>query len=674
MESVIISANKKDEQLSNVTVPVTLITSDQIERSGEVQLINVLRATTGINISSGHVEGNGIQLQGLSPKYTLILVDGAPILGSSIAYSPDLSSLIGTDNIKQIEIIKGPTSSIYGSEAMAGVINIITKSISKNKQLSTSLRYGRFNTINVNVQGHYYRENKYGIYTDINFFKTANYVANPEMNGKESPFDNYGLLNKLSYEVIPKLKANINSRLNIKHQDYISRYKRHIQPIYYNLLDWSITPTITYDITEELSVKLSINSNIYSYNDKQGPSVKSPKGHTEKFTHGSFEREISFSYKLNNTDHIIYGIGSNNQRIIESDEELKDIPDFSNSFVYGQYSTNLFERLNLVLGARFNNHKSYGMQFNPKASFKLDITEQISLKASIGRGFRSPSIKQLYENSMAPWHAFVGVAKLERVIEGFISQGRINRSALDKEYDEIIKYKGKLKPEHSIGINAELSYRPTNSISLQLELFRTDLSNMIDATRIGSLNPSPNIISYTNTGEIFTEGIIFNSNYDLNDNITISGGYQYLTAKSKKDLERLRKKEILSKKTPSEEGTVVKEEKYGGLKGRAKHSGNAKIFIRDIMYGVSANIVAQYTGKIGMTPRTNFNNIIDDEKEYSKPFTLVNAGISKTFLEGKLKLLLDIDNVFDYTQYTDSYTMTYIPGIIYNITLKYKLL
>ncbi|BAV94753.1 colicin I receptor [Ichthyobacterium seriolicida] len=241
MESVIISANKKDEQLSNVTVPVTLITSDEIERSGEVQLINVLRATTGINISSGHVEGNGVQLQGLSPKYTLILVDGAPILGNSISFSPDLSSLIGTDNIKQIEIIKGPTSSIYGSEAMAGVINIITKSISKNK-LSASLRYGRFNTINVNVQGHYHSDNKWGIFTDINFFKTANYVANPEMNGKESPFDNYGLLNKFSYEITPKLKANINSRLNIKHQDYIL----NIKIIYQDIKGISSLYTTTY--------------------------------------------------------------------------------------------------------------------------------------------------------------------------------------------------------------------------------------------------------------------------------------------------------------------------------------------------------------------------------------------------------------------------------------------
>lgn len=88
-----------------------------------MRLNEVLSEQTGINILDDP-HGQGIQIQGFDPAYTLILIDGLPLIGRSTGILE--LSRITTNNIDRIEIVKGPTSSLYGSEAMAGVVNIIT--------------------------------------------------------------------------------------------------------------------------------------------------------------------------------------------------------------------------------------------------------------------------------------------------------------------------------------------------------------------------------------------------------------------------------------------------------------------------------------------------------------------------------------------------------------------
>jgi outer membrane receptor for ferrienterochelin and colicins len=109
-------------------------------------LADVLREQNGITMTSGF--GAGVQLQGLNPDYTIILIDGEPLIGRTAGVL-DLNR-IAVGNIKKIEIVKGPSSSLYGSEAMAGVINIITDK--KNTDaLSANIRYGSYNTKDGNI-------------------------------------------------------------------------------------------------------------------------------------------------------------------------------------------------------------------------------------------------------------------------------------------------------------------------------------------------------------------------------------------------------------------------------------------------------------------------------------------------------------------------------------------
>lgn len=102
---------------------MTVVAAPQLRQMGTVRLTEVLDEQTGLTIDSDH--GSGVQLQVLNPEYTLFLVDGEPLIGRT-AGTLNLSR-VALGNEQRMEIVKGPASALWGSEAPAGVVNIITR-------------------------------------------------------------------------------------------------------------------------------------------------------------------------------------------------------------------------------------------------------------------------------------------------------------------------------------------------------------------------------------------------------------------------------------------------------------------------------------------------------------------------------------------------------------------
>ena len=125
LEEVIISATRTERQLSSLPLNAQLIAQNEIETINAVRLTDILAEQTGLITVPDFGGGEGIQMQGLDSQYTLILIDGFPLIGRS-AGTLDINRLT-VGNIEQIEIIKGASSSLYGNEALGGVINIVTK-------------------------------------------------------------------------------------------------------------------------------------------------------------------------------------------------------------------------------------------------------------------------------------------------------------------------------------------------------------------------------------------------------------------------------------------------------------------------------------------------------------------------------------------------------------------
>nr|HPH46459.1 TonB-dependent receptor plug domain-containing protein [Chryseolinea sp.] len=185
LDEVVVTATRSERALSELPVPVTVIQKSQIKNMGSLRLNDVLGEQTGLAIVSDH--RTGIQMQGFSPEYTLILVDGEPLIGRTSG-TLELNR-IAVGNIKQIEIMKGPSSSLYGSEALAGVVNIITeRPIGVNGTITS--RYGANNTFDLGATVNY-KKNKLGLYAFANRYSTDGYDLSTDTEGNTvSPFAN----------------------------------------------------------------------------------------------------------------------------------------------------------------------------------------------------------------------------------------------------------------------------------------------------------------------------------------------------------------------------------------------------------------------------------------------------------------------------------------------------
>lgn len=146
----VVTAGRLAQQLKDTTVAVEVVTKRQIQETGARDLAEALQARPGLE-TTPNVGQTGLRIGGLGPEYNLILVDGQRIAGR-IAGGVDLSRL-NVENIEQIEIVKGPSSVLWGSEALAGTVNIITRRPSKPLGGSATASYGTLNQVSATAGG-----------------------------------------------------------------------------------------------------------------------------------------------------------------------------------------------------------------------------------------------------------------------------------------------------------------------------------------------------------------------------------------------------------------------------------------------------------------------------------------------------------------------------------------
>src|SRR5690554_2791915 len=142
-ETMVVTATRTQKDVEEVSIPVTVLTNKEIRRSGSMRVSDILSEQTGLQIVNDH--GTGIQVQGFDADYTLIMIDGNPVIGRTAGIL-DLSRL-SVRNIKQVEIVKGPSSALWGRDALAGVINIITGQNYRPFSAGLTTRYGENNTL-----------------------------------------------------------------------------------------------------------------------------------------------------------------------------------------------------------------------------------------------------------------------------------------------------------------------------------------------------------------------------------------------------------------------------------------------------------------------------------------------------------------------------------------------
>ena len=217
---VVVTATRTEKSIGDIPVPIQVVSKKFIQQTGSQKLIDILQQQTGLVLADNPLGqalqgypnpfGSGIQLQGLDPAYTLILLDGEPLTGRNAGVLN--LGRIAVGNIRQIEIVKGPATSLYGSDALAGVINIITDKPTTDKATLQLHRSG--NKTWGFSGGKTFIGKKTSLQLFTNRYSSSGYDLDENIYGKTvDPYRNYSFAVKVFHDINKFTQLQSSARL-----------------------------------------------------------------------------------------------------------------------------------------------------------------------------------------------------------------------------------------------------------------------------------------------------------------------------------------------------------------------------------------------------------------------------------------------------------------------------
>ena len=182
-ENVIVSATRSARALEDVPVPTSVINAEGIAISGSRRLTDILSEQPGLQIIQNH-GSSSLQIQGFSSDYTLILIDGEPVVGRN-AGALDLERLSVT-SVEQVEIVRGPLSSRYGSDALAGVVNLVTRRPGLANRGRVNAQYMSHGTSDLSAEIEA-GEDQWGVRGIVNRYGSGGFSLTPESGALTIP-------------------------------------------------------------------------------------------------------------------------------------------------------------------------------------------------------------------------------------------------------------------------------------------------------------------------------------------------------------------------------------------------------------------------------------------------------------------------------------------------------
>lgn len=456
LNEVVVTANRFAQKQSNTGKVVSVITTQQLQRSGGKDLAQLLSEQAGITLNSANAnpgKDKSLFLQGASSNYTLILLDGVAVNDPSSTGGTFDLRLLPIDQIERIEILKGSQSTLYGSNAIAGVVNIITKkATSPTSAINGLLAYGSYNTFrgNANVS----RKGKVLDYS-VNYerYSTDGISEAVDTTGKagfdKDGFQRNALQANIGINITDKIKLAPFYRFTEYKGNYdagaftdgANRYDARLQNV-------GMNSTLAYG-TGTLHVNYGHSYTLRNYNG-------SPFS-------GTFNQaEVFATQTLGKYFQLLAGVNFQTFRMPK--------PDTVNN-LFSVYSSLYFKsgkKLNAELGGRYNHHNQYGDNFTYSFNPSYLLKSQVKLFANLSTGFRAPGISELF----GPYGANAGLKpekaqSFEGGVQSWLADGKFsvranyfNRTIKDVIiYDWRVGYQNRDK-QHDQGAELELQYQP----------------------------------------------------------------------------------------------------------------------------------------------------------------------------------------------------------------------
>ncbi len=681
LDEVVVTATRNERTMGALPMPVTLVPKLQIRSMGSLRLNDVLTEQTGlVVVPQVNGQGNGIQLQGFNPDYTLILIDGEPIIGR---YTGSLElSRITVGNIKQIEIVKGPSSSLYGSDALAGVINIITDRPTTTRGTYYT-RYGTNNTMD--MSGDFGTSiGKLGVYIFGNRYSTAGYDLSPENFGKTvSPFRNYTGNLKLTYKIGPKTDFSVSGRYFDEKQDFnfavtTPNSQEILTSGHGTTSDWNINPVLVHRFSNRLKMTGRFYATHYQTATRLNNEVTDTLYYKDDFQQSFMRPEVNAEYYFNDNSILTLGAGQTMESVQTSryGDEVQRKQQTRYAFFQEEWKPS--PRLSVIAGGRFDYNTIYGSQFSPKLSTRYELNNRIALKGSFGIGFKAPDFRQLYfnfNNSAGGGYSVLGTEVVGERLAMLESQGQIKAYLFDPSLI------GKLQAERSAAFNFGARILLPASVVADVNLFYNSIDNLIESQAVAITSANQTIYSYRNIRRAFTEGVETNFTMPLTSRLNLSLGYQLLYAKDKDVVSAVNKGEVFWRDPVTLDTRRLKPSEYFGLYNRSRHVGNVKLFYVDKEKGLDASLRVIYRGRYGIgdivgsiqgetipVSDRNGNSILDVYDNFVSGYALVNISMAKTLPAG-IRIQAGIDNLFNYT---DRIYIPNIPGRLMYVSVGYS--
>jgi len=494
---VVTGATKNEQSIKDVTSNVTVITSEELEEKHSTSVVEVLNNVSGINIvnNGGIGSVSSVQLRGMSNRRTLVLIDGIRYQDPSNTSGANLAHLMASD-IERIEIIKGAQSGIWGADASAGVINIITKSAKKGTHLKANIEYGSFKTKKYGASASY-KNDSLELKLSANRITTDSFsVQAPKDQDvdkyEDDPYENTTINFKANY----KISNNIKVKFDVTSVDALKDYDSYGNP-------------------DDTTLKSDINNLLYSAAylhtiDKHNLSLKYENSKFERDEIGTVAQwgseyvkvfngelqniELSDNYKYMDGSFLLLGLGASSDDVdyIMTDYSKKQ-KENKNNYAY-LTNSNKFDNLILTESLRYDKYDNFDNKATGKLGVKYNISTDLFVSSNIGTGYNVPNIVQ----ELNPW-------------------GAINED---------------LNPENSTSFDFTLGYD-----SFEITYFYQKIKDLIEWYDADGWGGNPAIYKNLNGESTFT-GVEIAYKQNLSEELFFSSNYTYLDA-TDKDEKRL---------------------------------------------------------------------------------------------------------------------------------------
>ncbi len=417
LDEVVVTGTKAESTRWEVTVPTQVIGKQDIEESSTIDLENVLGEVPGLYVRKNEQFGLGastVRMQGADPNKVAILIDGRRFRGG-IDGVVDLRD-IPANNVQRVEITRGPASSLYGSDAMAGVINIITREGTPDPTLEAAGAWGSF-------QRQFYAASHGWQVGKVKYFLSGTH-------DEFRLFEQYGDIsaqysgeNRDALQKRDQWNLRVDTDINEYHGfTFFPSWQQQTNPESTN---------VNYILGGEWRWQTTPESTLTTWVNRYGFLRDNDLvGFQEHSDYVDWEGESRWQYRAGPNDYwnlnmLTLGSRARVQTLDQTTEEI---------FVAGQPATTprvdesvwqvspfvqsevfVTDRFSFLVGSSFDTHEEYGLDVNPRGTLTYWPWEWLKLSGTVGTGFRAPDLTQLYavDINAGGLYALIGNPNLE---------------------------------------------------------------------------------------------------------------------------------------------------------------------------------------------------------------------------------------------------------------------